>query len=98
MGMIKRKIWALHRPDATVIDATFIIGLECHVEVVVPEPQVITATDGSQWHVGAGSPFIRITTTCDKQESMLKLKYGDDLKILQIFHSIPDHIVKIPEL
>ncbi len=96
--MITRKIWALHRPDATVIDATFIIGLECHVEVVVPEPQVITATDGSQWHVAAGSPFIRITTTCDKQESMLKLKYGDDLRILQIFHTRPEETTPIPGL
>lgn len=96
--MIKMKIWSLHKPDATLVDALFLEGLKCGFEVVIPEPQVITASDGSQWRVAAGSPFIRITTTCDKQESMLKLKYGDNLKILQIFHTVPDHIVKIPEL
>lgn len=96
--MIKRKIWALHRPDATKVDATFLFGLGCEVEVVLPEPQTITSADGKQWRYSVENPFIRITTTCDKQESLLKLKYGEDLHILQIFHTLPDNITPIPGL
>ncbi len=94
--MIKRKIWALHKLDATTVDATFLFGLGCEVEVVLPEPQTVTSADGKQWRYAVENPFIRITTTCDKQESMLKLKYGEELLLLQVYHTMATEWTPIP--
>lgn len=84
--MTHKKIWTLHKPDATRIDAIYIIGLGCEVEVILPEQIEFTAVTGSRWHVQNEKPYIKITTTCEKQESMLYLKYGDELRLETIIH------------
>ena len=84
--MTHKKIWKLFKPDATRIDATFIIGLGCEVEVVMPEWLEFTSPAGTQCRYLAENPHIEITTTCEKQESMLQLKYGDDLQLKTIIH------------
>ena len=84
--MTHKKIWTLHKPDATRADATYIIGLGCEVEVVLPEPIEFTSGTGTRWHVQNEHPYIEIITTCEKQESMLYLKYGDELQLKSIIH------------
>lgn len=79
--MITKKIWTLSKPDATEIDGTFLFGLGCSFELVVPEPIEFTAPTGSRWRYiyTPDLPYIKIETTCEKQEMLLKLKYGDAL-------------------
>ena len=83
--MTHKKIWTLYKPDATTIDATYIMGLGCVVEVIVPEPAEFETPVGTRWYVRE-HPYIEITTTCEKQESMLYLKYGDELRLKMIIH------------
>jgi hypothetical protein len=86
--MITKKIWILRKSNTTEIDATFLFGLDCNVEVVLPEPFEIESMDGKKWKYTASTPHIKIETTCEKQESMLKLKYGDELVLTQVCHDI----------
>ena len=84
--MTHKKIWTLFKPNATTIDATYIVSLGCEVNVIMPESIELTATDGSRWKVANNYPQIEIITTCEKQESMLYLKYGDELRLKEIIH------------
>ena len=86
--MKTKKIWALHKPDANEIDSVFLFGLGCTVEVILPEPYEIESMDGKRWKYTAQNPYIKIETTCEKQESMLQLKYGDRLVLMQVYHDI----------
>jgi hypothetical protein len=43
--------------------------------------------NGTQVRYTAESPTIEITTTCEKQVSMLKLKYGDALHLKSKIHT-----------
>lgn len=89
--MITQKLWTLYKPDATEIDATFLFGLDCEVEVVVPEWQDFVTSNGTRWRYQNENPHIEITTTCEKQEMMLKLKYGDELVLSETTTSFPDY-------
>ena len=84
--MTHKKIWTLYKPDANYSDATYIMGLGCAVEVIMPKPVEFETSAGTRWHVLNEHPYIEITTTCEKQESMLYLKYGDDLRLNAIIH------------
>jgi hypothetical protein len=78
------KIWILDKPDADQIDATFLFGLSCKVEVKIPEPLHIETMNGTRVQYLAERPTVEITTTCEKQESMLKLKYSNNLYLLKV--------------
>jgi hypothetical protein len=84
--MTHKKIWILYKPNATEIDATFIMGLGCAVEVIVPQPIDFISPAGSRWHVQSEEPYIEIITTCKKQETMLYLKYGDEFRLKEVIH------------
>lgn len=83
--MTHKKIWSLFKPNATSVDATFIIGLGCAVEVIMPDPIEFETSAGTRW-MTQDAPYIEIITTCEKQESMLYLKYGDELRLKTIIH------------
>ena len=85
--MIVKKIWVLDKPNATHVDATYIMSLGCEVEVIVPTPLEFTSPVGTQWHYMPENPRIEIITTCEKQESMLYLKYGDALHLKSKIHT-----------
>jgi hypothetical protein len=72
------KIWGLYLENFTEIDYTWITGLGCELSIIRPEPENITLPSGTRQYYKA-APEILITTTCDKQQSMLQLKYGDSL-------------------
>ena len=84
--MITKRLWTLFKPNATEIDATFLLGLGCEVEVVMPEWQDFETLNGTRWRYQNENPYIKITTTCKKQESMLYLKYGAALQLESIIH------------
>jgi hypothetical protein len=84
--MTQEKVWELYKPDADYSDATYIMGLGCEVEVVMPKPMEFETSARTRWHVQNEHPHIEITTTCEKQESMLYLKYGDELRLKQIIY------------
>jgi hypothetical protein len=85
--MIIKKVWLLQKPNATDIDATFLFGLGCEVEVKIPEPLHFETVNGTRVQYLAELPTIKITTTCEKQEMMLKLKYGEELVLIQVVHT-----------
>ena len=95
--MITRKLWTLSKPDATHTDATFLFGLGCSIEVVIPEPIEFTAPTGTHWRYIPENPYIKIETTCEKQEMMLKLKYGDELRLQQVYRTTPDTLTSFPD-
>ena len=88
--MITKKVWMLRKQDANETDATFLFGLDCKVEVKIPEPFEIESLDGKRWNITREVPSIKIETTCEKQEMMLKLKYGEELVLIQVVHT-PSH-------
>jgi hypothetical protein len=85
--MIVKKIWTLFKPNADRADVAFLSGLGCECEVIIPEPLQFEYMGQKYKYNGVEWPTIKITTTCEKQEMMLKLKYGDDLQIKQIIHT-----------
>ena len=84
--MTHKKIWTLFKPDATEIDATYMMSLGCAVAVIMPEPMHFETSAGTRWTVQKEHPYIEIITTCEKQEMMLYLKYGDKLQLKEIIH------------
>ena len=70
------KIWHLYKEPFTEIDYIWIKGLDCTLTIRNPEPVNITLPSGTQQYYKA-APWFEIETTCDKQQSMLQLKYGD---------------------
>jgi hypothetical protein len=78
------KTWILNKQDANQIDATFLFGLGCKVEVRIPEPVYFETSNGTRVQYCAEHPTVEITTTCEKQESMLKLKYSNNLYLLKV--------------
>jgi hypothetical protein len=91
MVMNTQKLWTLSKPDATQSDATFLFGLGCEVNVVMPEWQYVETSNGTRCQYLNENPYIKITTTCEKQEMMLKLKYGDKLVLEETTTSFPDY-------
>lgn len=85
--MITKTIWELVKPDATESDAIFLTGLGCEIEVIMPEWQEFTTASGTRGRFLAENPYIKITTTCKKQESMLYLRYGDALHLKHRVHT-----------
>jgi hypothetical protein len=85
--MITKTIWTLIKPDADDTDAVFLTGLDCKIELHIPEPMEFSTLNGTQVRYTVESPTIEITTTCEKQVSMLKLKYGDALHLKSTFHT-----------
>ena len=84
--MTHKKIWTLYKPKADYTDATYIMGLGCEVEVIMPKWEEFEIAGGTRGRYCAKDPYIEIKTTCEKQESMLYLKYGDELQLISTIH------------
>lgn len=77
------KTWILSKKSLDESDSTWITSNSDNVEIKHYTQEVI----GYGWQKKV--PFsveIFITTSCEKQESMLHLKYGDRLKLYRIFN------------
>ena len=80
-----KKVWELHKLNADYTDATYIMGLGCEVEVIMPKWQEFTSVNGIRSQYLAENPHIEIVTTCEKQESMLYLKYSNNLHLRFVY-------------
>jgi len=80
-----KKVWILHKPDADYTDATYIMGLGCEVELIMPKWEEFTTMYGKPARYLAENPHIEIVTTCEKQESMLYLKYSSNLHLRFVY-------------
>jgi hypothetical protein len=80
-----KKVWELHMPGADSTDATYIMGLGCEVEVIMPKWYEFTSVNGIRSQYLAENPHIEIVTTCEKQESMLYLKYSNNLHLRFVY-------------
>lgn len=67
-------VWALEQDKFDESDLSWCRGLGVEIKVEHLYGNVYTA--GSRVHQYIRGLKIRLTTTCEKQESMLKLKYG----------------------
>ena len=79
------KIWSLYKEPFTEIDYIWIKGLDCTLTIKNTKPIEINTLSETQYCQGP-APWIEIETTCDKQQSMLQLKYGDLLYLKE--HSV----------
>lgn len=91
MTAITRKEWILYKDKFDNTDYTWITGLGCHVEVDRDDPKEVQMY-GQTFHYLGRNPMIIVFTTCEKQESMLKLKYGDDLGLRSTYNELPHTI------
>ena len=78
MTMRELKIWRLCTETFTKTDYIWITGLGCDLTIHNPEPETITLYSGTRQYYKE-APWIEIITTCDKQQSMLQLKFGNSL-------------------
>ena len=77
------KTWHLYQEPFTEIDYIWITGLGCGLAIKNPEPEVVTFLSGTRSYFKA-APWIEVETTCEKQQSMLQLKYGESLYLKEI--------------
>ena len=87
MSRIVKKIWTISRPKFTKADALLLKGLDCEYKVTESEPEEIHLHNQTFHYVGA-PPKLTVVTTCDQQEDILKLKYGDELLLHQVYHEV----------
>jgi hypothetical protein len=87
MSRIVKKIWIISRPRFTKADALLLNGLDCEYKMTESEPEEIHLHNQTYQYVGT-IPKLTIVTTSDRQEDMLKLKYGDELLLLQVYHEV----------
>lgn len=84
--MTNKKLWMLYKPNIEESDAMFIEGLGCEMNISEPISISYTTPSGTRWEYKADCISIEIKTTCEKQESMLKLKYGDSIYLTTVIH------------
>jgi hypothetical protein len=96
--MIVRKQWRLNLKETTALDIKFIVSLGCAVHVEPSESTELTGPDGKTYLYNATNPFVIVVSTCEKQESMLKLKFGDSLVLQQVVHTTPNIRTHLPFL
>jgi hypothetical protein len=80
MVMSTTKVWYLIKPDFSSDDLEFINRLNCKIEITEDIMDVVDAY-GRVWQYKNGHTTVEVSATCDKQESMLQLKYAEYLKL-----------------
>jgi hypothetical protein len=80
------RVWALCQNQITDNDALWLRGLGVEVKCEALTNRVYSAGFSVSEYVTGYK--IDVITTCAKQETMLKLKYGDDLVLISEIKSI----------
>jgi hypothetical protein len=75
MGM-KKKTWKIYPELLHYNDVEFIKAQSCNIIILAPRTYTLPHINRE---VVIGSGIILIETTCEKQELLLKLKFGDNL-------------------
>lgn len=68
--------------DSVLVDGERWYTIKCNKEVA--EWQEFTSAGGTRWRQLAEKPYIEIKTISEKQESMLQLKYSNNLYLSRI--------------
>ena len=76
MGM-KKKTWKIYPEHLHSNDIDFLKALDC--SIINPRTYMLPGTNRE---VAMGPGIIFIKTTCEKQELLLKLKFGDNLILI----------------
>lgn len=84
------RIWTLKCDSITNESGAFLASLDIKVRVT-PAIQEIEH-HGKLWQF-RGHAKIEIETTCKEQETMLQLKYGDDLILIEEFTVLPNSMM-----
>lgn len=81
---LQRAWWSIMNPkDITEEELEFLRELGCQIRITEPEYREVGSTSTTlRFRTIVKSAEFRITTTCEKQEIMLHLKYGDGLVFL----------------
>ena len=82
------KIWKLYI-DNSVTDhrIEYLKNIGCDLEIFPLQTEDIYSSCGKlSYRIITEAPYIKITTTCEKQEIVLKLKFGDDLILLEFVY------------
>ena len=80
------KVWALTVSSLNESDIVWLQGLK--VETKVEHLTNKVYTQGQMVSRVVTGLKIDVITTCEKQETMLKLKYGDDLVLKSVINSV----------
>lgn len=80
------KVWALAVSKLTDSDIVWLQGLKVETKVEPLTNKVYT--QGQLVSRVVTGLKIDVITTCEKQETMLKLKYGDDLVLKSVINSL----------
>lgn len=95
MSRVVKKIWTLRKTGFTTSDHLLIRGLDCEYQLYQEDPCTFEA--GGRLYKYAGlPPKMTIITTRTEQEDMLKLKYGEDLILEQVYHEVMYNWRKFP--
>ena len=94
--MIVKKQWKLFKKDLTEYDVKFVVGLGCPIRIDDQEPIELIGPNGNRYQYRGTTSITYIISTNTKQEAMLKLKFGDDLKLQQVVHTTPDTRTPFP--
>ena len=86
------KTWSLFQRSLDEADYAWISSNIDDIKVEYDTRYQLSA-DGSDWINPTQVPAeILITTSCEKQESMLHLKYGDRLKLYRVFNYADSYV------
>lgn len=83
--MIVTKLWNLCKRSLSDYDIEQLRLLNCAVEIVSEERRElhVKGTVVISYCISPG--YLKITTTCEKQEIVLKLLFGDQLYLVETF-------------
>lgn len=86
------KTWSLLQRSLDEVDYAWISSNSDDIKIEYDTHYQLSA-DGSDWiNPTQVLAEILITTSCEKQESMLHLKYGDRLKLYRVFNYADSYV------
>ena len=98
MTGITKKEWVLVKPDVfNGRDWVYFKGLGVEFTIAGSEPAEFVLGEHTYRYVKT-TPQVEFVTTTLEQEDMLKLRYGDQMVLMRVFHEIANNPLYIPEL
>lgn len=89
---ITYKVWTVDHESVTQNNLTTIISKKIQAKLIQDDPRVIDQ-NGQHYRYSGLLGRVEFETTCEEQELMLKLLYGNKLKLMMVNHVSPHSIV-----
>ena len=91
--MNTEKVWELLTRPLDESDRVFLLGLECNFKLTETKKEPLHVYGRTYEYQSPVPAKLLVSTTTEKQESLLKLKYGDELILHHVYHSThPDFL------